>query len=360
MNCDQNILTIINNYMKKGWSSIANTYIAKEKNINTGINDKLLKLLGSLRAYYVDFIFNCKNIDKSCEYFSFGSSELTSDYDITIVGKNAPDLTWKMFKFFFDKYGKSLPFVFDTNIYCNGYVGNQGLKNTKYVQKVDEKISIIRPQSDEEYKICLDFSLLKLLDKNVLKKYVDKTRNLKTDLDVIFSNKKWTSECKKYFLASQFCKKVFKFLYDENYTDSQSLIKDLCTSCYFSVESYYTPCTTSVVVVELQADKKINLTAKDYIISAVENLGEFYIHTKNYDENTLIKTSKYIYRVFYSLYKATGKDIYYTKMKKFKDHILPLRGKISVLSNAEKEILNNIKKDLQIIITELDLQLSKF
>jgi hypothetical protein len=361
--CDQDIVNMINNYMEKGWSFIAKTYIAKEKDINLGINDKLLKLLGSLRIYYVDLIFNCKNKDKSCEYFSFGSSELTSDYDITIIGKNSPDVTWKIFKFFHDKYKKSLPYVFDTNIYCNGYLGNKDLKSTNYIQKVDDKISIIRPQTNEEYRICLDFSLLKLLNKNVLKINLDKTIKLKKDLDNIFnkkdSNKKnWSYETKKYYYASQYCKEAFKYLYDKNNNDYKDVVKNLCISCYFSIESYYTPSTTSVVVLELQAGKTLDLNKKDYILSAIENLGDFYNHTIDNKDSTLVKTSKYLYRVYYSLYKATNKDSYKNKLDEFKNYILPLRAKkIDTLSDNDKNIIKNIGRKLEDVINEIENQI---
>lgn len=381
--CENNIPDIVNNYMNKGWISISKSYldIAKEKSF-TSINDKLLQFLGSLRIYYVDLVFNCYNKNNSCEYISFGSNELTSDYDLTIIGKDAPELTWKIFKFFLDKHNNTLPYVFDTNLYCNGYVSNKDLVNSKYIQKVDDKISIIRPQTKEEYKISLNFALLKLLDKNILdSKYLQESKKIKNELDTIFKNTKISGvtkynkyiqdETKKYYLASQYCKKVFKVLYFDKINNSHSerslqeinfnyssIIENLCKSCYFSIESYYTPCTTSVIILELQAGKKCFLTKKDYIISAIENLGDYYIHTKDNNLQTLMKTSKYLYRIYYSLYKATDKNEYNNLFEQYKNFIIPLRGKkIDKLSDEVKKILNNINIDS--IIKEIESQINK-
>jgi hypothetical protein len=402
MNCEQDISKMINNYMQKGWNSISKYYLnkpnlannnlakanlAKEKNIDF-INDKLLKLLGALRIYYVDLIFKCFNKNKNCEYLSFGSTELTSDYDITIIGKDSPDLTWKMFKFFLYKYGNSLPYVFDVNLYCNGYLSNKGLKITKYVTKIDEQISVIRPQTSYDYKICLNYALLKIfpsetgfcktkiINYKVLENYLKFPKKLKKELDKELKekkisgltkfNKKVIDETKKYYLASSYCKKAFDFLYG-NKNNSDTLIENLCRSCYYSIESYFTHCTINVVVIEMQGKKEIKLDKKDYIISAIENLGDFLLHTKEYSKIVLLKTSKYLYRIYYSLYKATQNENYQNenyqnKMNFIKDEIIPLRGKkIESYTNQVNTFLekDNIKKDINSIINELDKLISE-
>lgn len=166
-----------------------------------------------------------------------------------------------------------------------------------------------------------------------------------------------SEETKRYYLSSSYAKEIYKYFYGET-KDNTNLIENFCTSCYYSIESYYTPCTINVVVIELQAGKNLSLSKENYIVSAVENLGDFLEHTKKYDETTLIKTSKYLYRIYYSLYKATNKVKYLNMMKEIKENIIPLRGKkIDKIPNNVKNFLTkeNIDKQIKEIVSELKL-----
>ena len=49
-----------------------------------------------------------------------GSKNLTSDYDLTIIGLNAPNIIWKMFIYFLKKYNFTATYILDVNLYCNG------------------------------------------------------------------------------------------------------------------------------------------------------------------------------------------------------------------------------------------------
>ena len=53
------------------------------------------------------------------EYIAVGSNNITSDYDISILGPDSNEIMWKMFNLFLNKYQDALPFSFDTNIYCS-------------------------------------------------------------------------------------------------------------------------------------------------------------------------------------------------------------------------------------------------
>ena len=164
--CDKSITDIIDRYMKRGWSELSDIFLGrsgKEKQVRENVNEYLLKMLGNIRVYYIDMLFKCYNTEDTATYFSFGSSEVTSDYDLTIIGNNASDITWKIFIHFFRKYKKSLPYVFDSNLYCTGYLYNKNLISNEYCQKVNDKISIIKPLSYSDYKICQEYALIKLL-----------------------------------------------------------------------------------------------------------------------------------------------------------------------------------------------------
>ena len=76
----------------------------------------------------------------------------------------------------------------------------------------------------------------------------------------------------------------------------------------------------------------------------------------NVSDQTLLKTSKYFYRIFYSLGKS-GKVQYLEKAQKIKDNIIPLRGKqivqpIDFYPMIEKN--HTIKDTIQVLFTILD------
>ena len=65
-------------------------------------NQHILKILGIIREWYINKLFLCAkkkhNIsDKEIlRLLSFGSTSITSDYDVSIVGKNAPIIVWEI------------------------------------------------------------------------------------------------------------------------------------------------------------------------------------------------------------------------------------------------------------------------
>jgi hypothetical protein len=93
MNCNSTLYDDIDAILKKGWGSISNKY-AKE--INTNQSEYELKLLTGIRVYYIDKLFQCAKSEISktefSKYYAFGSTNITSDYDLTIIGKKAPEI----------------------------------------------------------------------------------------------------------------------------------------------------------------------------------------------------------------------------------------------------------------------------
>jgi hypothetical protein len=85
----------------------------------------ILKLLGILRHNVIDIIFdNLKNKHKLNNYFytAFGSTNITSDFDLTICGGPQSNfLCWEMFKTYYGIYKNTLPQNFDSNLYVGAY-----------------------------------------------------------------------------------------------------------------------------------------------------------------------------------------------------------------------------------------------
>ena len=102
-----------------------------------------------------------KNRDNT--YKAFGSTDITSDYDITIIGKDAPEIMKNMFTEFLNIYKNTLLHVFDTNIYCDSMYNPKYVNKLNNIQKIEKDISVIFPKS-KDMNIILNFSLLKLND----------------------------------------------------------------------------------------------------------------------------------------------------------------------------------------------------
>ena len=81
----------------------------------------LLRSLGSFRIYAINYLFKeaLKEIPQPENHFlnASGSNNITSDYDITIVGPYSCLLIEKLFNKFYKLFGTVLPIAFDTNLY---------------------------------------------------------------------------------------------------------------------------------------------------------------------------------------------------------------------------------------------------
>ena len=83
--------------------------------------ESLLKSLGSFRKYAIEFLFQIakKEIPDSDKHFytAAGSTNVTSDYDLTVSGPYSCLLIEKMFNKFYELFGVVLSIAFDTNLY---------------------------------------------------------------------------------------------------------------------------------------------------------------------------------------------------------------------------------------------------
>jgi hypothetical protein len=371
-NCNDYIENLINKYIKYGWNKLTQIFtdnkMAKEKELQLKKSIKLLKMLSSIREYYVDYLFNCNNHDANTIYKSFGSTNITSDYDISILGTNAPEIMIAMFNSFLDKYDNSLAISFDTNIYCVGYFASLNI-NKSITLEIGDNISIIKLMTDADIKCALIFSFIKLINvdfssydispnvKNILaqsKKSVCKLRNI---YNIFCTNikskyKKISSAdtldiITKYKINYKVSKKLYDLLYNRLSSidkSSYNLYELTCIANYFSIESYYTCATVNVVVLELQGKKDNLLLGQfEYICSSIENLGDFLNHFNNLatgsDVNAmLIKISKYVYRIYYSLSKIDSQ--YEQKTADIENLIMGQKENIVTLTESELNLLN--------------------
>jgi len=179
----------INNLYTKASLSQAKEIEKSYINSDHYIQECLLENLGSLRKLIIHRLF-CKIVqeekgkNEQCynEYMAMGSTNITSDYDLTIKGSTSNDVMWKMFKKFIYLYGVTLPYAFDTNLYssplhlytqpeCLNVTAskkdafiNPNLKSQSYYLEYDNKNFTFVPSNDFEIDMELQFAFLKLYE----------------------------------------------------------------------------------------------------------------------------------------------------------------------------------------------------
>ena len=158
----------INIYTGKGWGKLVNIFknrTAKEKNLIGYVDSYTLEMLGSIRKFIVEKSFNKHNKKNLSRYLAAGSTNITSDYDITILGMDAPTIMINMIYDFLSNYKTSFDHAFDVNIYTCAIYDKKGLKNKKNILFLgkDEEIVSICPINKNEENICLIMAFIKLL-----------------------------------------------------------------------------------------------------------------------------------------------------------------------------------------------------
>lgn len=334
--CGKGVNELISKYIKVGWYRLTNIFnryrIAKEKHIKQEVDENLLKLLGDVRMYIINRTYKCHQTNKNQYMFKTGSTNITSDLDVNIVGKNCESTMIKMFDSFLKHYGNILSHSFDTNIYVHGFFVSEDSSN-KSVFKLSEypdKDFYIIPLDKKDYDINIKFACMKLLELNTtpyetVHKYVVASMDIKKKLEEVYKNKKNVIKKKypkmpnnnidvitKYNILYDYSHILNNQIYNKKDTTDYTTIANICK--YFSIESYYTQSTFNVVVLELDKNVlNLKLHKIDYLCSAIENLADFahhmhrelrYIKNEEDFDMKIIKYSKYLYRIYYSLYKA--------------------------------------------------------
>ena len=351
-NCTQTVYSLIETYLNMGWIQLATIFTknmtAKEKDLVPGVNAELLVMLGGIRKYLVNHIYTCCTRDYSeIKYFAFGSDNITSDYDLTLVGKKSPTVVWKMFTMFLKQYNNILPYAFDTNLYCSGIYSPEKALNIPHREDIDENIFVLTSKTKADITVQMEFALLKLMESGFtnyewapFKKYEAGVLRHKKIVDRIFKEKKRMHKKKyekvytddtidkitEYYLTVLYAKKINKILYETGHTDDLFLYA--CISQYFAIESYYTPATVNVIVMNIQGKQKVPIQNDEYIIATLENLADFRMHLtheQTFNASVLLKYSKYVYRILYCLGKATRRRVLQQHASQIKKDILPLR-----------------------------------
>lgn len=396
---------LFNDYINQGWESITDSYKGKEKlfgkekhiensnyfdNLSNAQKKLTLEILGSIRRYMVDITFKYIGETKDNEFVSSGSSNVTSDYDISILGPDANNIMWKMFLMFLSKYGNSLPRAFDTNLYSSPlYIFKNNNYEEFFIRKEEKgfprvnynkrfftlvpktKMDIIEELTWATLKIQfieLNHPTLYLLQQkakiyqNYLNKIFDEYKT-NPEIEKIISKKNYSDETKniiiKYYLQYKSQEIIQNYIYNKTelnplrqFNGNSSLIF-FCSNManYFSSEAYYTSSAVNTIVVQNQLNVKLNFYNRNkniinctYIISAIENLGDMLNHIqhdKNEMKKLLIKYSKYLYRIYYSLGKL-GLIEFQNKAINIKSKIFPYRKTYNIEKADKDKIFETI------------------
>ena len=364
---------------QNGWGNL--TKIVHPTYVNHTDNEHILKILGIIRQWYINKLFTCakkkhKISDKEVlRLLSFGSTSITSDYDVSVVGKNAPIVLWEIVGNFFKQYkgNKSLGNIFDTNIYV-GYYDSTGVtkefkSRKEFINMPESNLFTFQPIDMNDKLLCLQYACIKLVENNIsnINKYLnifsffEKAKTLQklesykqTIIDYPYENKKYKLDYQKYKLMSLYANDLLKIFYENNTAASKrNLFKSSCVTQYQSIDGYYTQCSINVVVFEIQkGEKNLKLHSINYLCTIIENLGDFNkimktISTDKEYIKKLSKSFKYLYRIYYSLKNIKKSDAVIKKYYNILEKLLHSDVKQRGLNSQELKMINYNKGDIQ-------------
>ena len=339
-----------------------------------------LEFLGSIRKYTVQSYFDCAKAAVKTrtgnlnEYFAAGSTNITSDYDVAVTGPDANEIMWIMFKKFVKKFKSSLPHSFDSNLYSSPLYIHTAENGTKIeplrlsgplfprVNYGSRNFTLV-PHNKVHVNEELAWAGIKLLP--IFEKYINgkhaklqeilsNSIQLKTELDLecqsaegkypelqdFLRHGNYDEETKhiikNYFLQYTSQKVCQDFVYKSlPLKGKQNFFYHSNKANYFSSEAYYTSSAVNSIVVENQLGHKLDfgtrsfdVKRKIYLTAAIENLGDMVNHMTHEKgsnlKKTIVKYSKYLYRIYFCLGKA-GDQQDADKADKIKKDIIPFR-----------------------------------
>ena len=364
---------------QKGWAKL--THIVHPSYEKHDENEHIIRILGIIRQWYINKLFLCAKkkyriSDKEVlKLLSFGSTSITSDYDVSVVGKNSSIIVWEIIENFFKQYkgNKSLGDIFDTNIYVGYYdytgIAKQFKSRKEFINMPESNLFTFQPIDMNDKLLCLQYACIKLVENNIsnINKYanlftfiekakiIQKIESYKqSTIQYPYENKKYKLDYQKYKLMTLYANELLKILYENTKESSiKNLFKSSCNTQYHSIDGYYTQCSINVVVFEIQkGEKNLKLHSINYLCTIIENLGDFNkimktISTDKEYIKKLSKSFKYLYRIYYSLKNIKKSDAnvkkYYNILEKLLHSDVKQRG----LNSQELKMINYKKNDIQ-------------
>lgn len=116
-----------------GWDKLVQKFTSGEKECKerdacrVEVDAQTLAYIGAVRKQIVVNAFDCFKVPYQALQAA-GSTTLTSDFDVCVLGRDACFTMWLMFKHFKCTYKTTLPTALDNNLYANGTYGPDNLK----------------------------------------------------------------------------------------------------------------------------------------------------------------------------------------------------------------------------------------
>jgi hypothetical protein len=347
--------------MKSGWTALTGLFQAgtscKEKTLAVKPHDGggakaeddrefslPLRLLSAVREYVVHDAFRCARPGPGTTYSAHGSTHITSDYDVSVQGRDAARVTWDMFRRFWDMYRLTLDQSFDTNLYCVPLFGAAGgIHPTlrKRCALLGQGETAVFVSATADYPTVLPAAAAKLLGRarplalvwkqlprvSALMAAADEFERAR-DAELAAAAAAAPADVKdapnahrtyaRYSLQCAHGAAALRILYAPPKTrvSAAALLASLVHALYFAVEAYYTPDAVNVVVVGLQRREQVKCEPLSYVCSALENLGDLRNHASHEARVAtqrpaagaaedprvrLLKYSKYVHRILHSL-----------------------------------------------------------
>lgn len=339
------------------WESLVSAYKKNSKEIyclskSSKVCADAYNLLLYVRAFtrvYVDVFANkYKQDHPDMEFIIAGSTNVTSDYDVTVVGPRSYHFVKEIMHGFYKEFHKQLPLVADTNL----YIAPAFLYNSKYSRNYPSWfkhtcISEKEESTTKQTSTCFPLPVSPVAlaqDRAVVHKKWKMIREHQTPLSS-------TQIMERYNKLISMGKKLDKFFYtthkhsNKKKTSTSPMTEEefwrLITSAnQTSMESYHALSTIIVVVAEIQMKKDIKeLRAEHYMIAAMENYVDLNIHMgpdSVHSPLMYVKTSKYVYRIIYCLEKArmlstepsNPQSLFSQGQTSFVDYIVTQRGNV--------------------------------
>lgn len=221
-----------------------------------------------------------------------GSTNIASDYDVTLVGKGASTVCHKIVSSFRKNTGGDLADIADSNVYiAPALVIEKGRVYPEWLRRVMISEDQAFPLPDS------NLSIQKEIQAVLRRDGFEDTRSISEKYNSMISNGEQL-ESIYYYPESGSSR-------GENEADFWDLLHSIN---FDAMEAYITLSTIIAVVVEMQMRNEIGrLQPIHYLISAFENMINFVDHNGGLnisDPVKLLKNSKYIHRIVHCLAKT--------------------------------------------------------
>lgn len=340
------------------WESLVNAYKKDSKEIyclnkSSRVCADAYNLLLYVRAFtrvYVDVFANkYKKEHPDMEFIIAGSTNVTSDYDVTVVGPRSYHFVKEIMHGFYKEFHKQLPLVADTNL----YIAPAFLYNSKYSRNypswlkrtcISDKAESVTQQTSTCFPLPAS-PIAIAQDRAVVRKKWNMIREHQTPLSSSQIMERYNKlisigrKLDKFFYTSHKHSTKSKSSASTSALTEQEFWKLITSANQTSMESYHAISTVIIIVAEIQMKKDIkDLRPEHYMIAAMENYVDLLIHMGPSPSTSspmmYVKTSKYVYRIIYCLERArtlstsptNPQAMFSQSQTSFVDYIVSQRG----------------------------------